>query len=131
MTYRTTLFLSVVSLLVGCAGMDNHGESHQAEQSNEPSVSKDAWSAVLRLKSEADCPGTVIDDSNGVLCIMDFPGGSGDSHQTIVSLGFGADCPGTEFAGLNGVYCLIDYPKGWRPFVHDGHLFYKIELSGS
>ena len=130
MVYRIALLVFAVLVLLGCAAPNLPADSHQTEKRSGLEVNEDAWSTVLRLRPGADCPGTVLDDKNGVLCMMDFPGAIGESHQTIVSLKYGADCPGRRFDGLNDMFCLIEYPSGWRPFVHDGHLYYKTELSG-
>ena len=131
MVYRITLLVSTVLVLLGCAAANLSGDTLQTEKRSGLEGNEEAWATVLRLRPGADCPGTVLDEKNGVLCLMEFPGSNSESHQTIVSLKYGADCPGSTFDGLDGVFCLIEYPNGWRPFVHDGHLYYKIELSGS
>lgn len=131
MVYRIAILLATILTFVGCAVTDISDESSQLALKSGTVIDDEPRKTILLLKEGADCPGKTLDETNGVLCLFEYPTHDAESQQTIVTLKSGADCPGSKLDGLNGVLCLIEYPKGWHPFVRDGLLYYKIELAGS
>ncbi len=131
MEYRYAILLVTIVIFSGCTATDVITKSESSSNRIEPAGEKESWQTVFRLKAGADCPGTVLDDTRGVLCLFTYPAIDDGSQQEIVALKSGADCPGRKFDGFSGVLCLIEFPRGWRPYVYDGRLYYMVELSDS
>lgn len=75
MAHRFAALLSIIFVFAGCATTDLSSKPDHTVDHVGDAMDVEKRRTIVRLKAGSDCPGRKLDETNGVLCLIEYPEG--------------------------------------------------------